>query len=684
MAWPFWPHSIFSVRKKKKKKKKSNFQFFFPFFSALVVGAYLRDREARLSASTLTERQTRLLASDDSMSAYLLGLSGARDDLALGVNRPRRSRAQEDAARRPSALAEAASSGTLDYLMSRRFVPNAAVGALSGAASPVGSPAANSAAVLSPTRSVDEFESPRRLIYDDDEDYGAVTHGWRGFDRFRVQSRALDASAAPAAGINDGSSLGVALASRFGAGSDGRSAYSAAPLDAQVRRVSKLAGILGIYGEDDPDSDDDEYDPDDNNAGNNNDNDVDDRRQLGAFARRRKALGDSDDEPRGKLSLRAPIGDEYRASVDRALRRLGIDHLLPTWRERVRQWLAAAIFKPLAALMQREEQAPLVAAQQPAAATVAKPSMFGTPFGKSTTATATPAAAMSFGTPAASATKPAGTSLFGSTASKTTTPTTPKTPPRRFGSTESLFSSPRPSASAPTTTTATPGASSFSFGKPTTGSFGFGSTTTTSTATASKSLFPTSFPTTSTPASMFGASGARAVDEVKEPREQLKAYLRVLGCTTPEYVAQRLRELARGTCLGDYHWNGGGSWNGKPWTSDLPTDAQIVLHAFCTYMDALLPAQSSARAAAFTDNHVVAAPITSSKITSSIMLFQAHLHPPHIDVLFKKYLVPLQRGASNLFDALCVFLYCVERERDGFIGFVSLADRGVRLLDVVQ
>jgi hypothetical protein len=59
----------------------------------------------------------------------------------------------------------------------------------------------------------------------------------------------------------------------------------------------------------------------------------------------------------------------------------------------VRQWLAAAIFKPLAALMQREEQAPLVAAQQPAAATVAKPSMFGTPFGKSTTATASDPAA---------------------------------------------------------------------------------------------------------------------------------------------------------------------------------------------------------------------------------------------------------------------------------------------------
>jgi hypothetical protein len=641
-----------------------------------LIGAYLRDRDARRSASTLTERQSKLLASDDSMSAYLLGLAGSRDDLALGVNRPRRARGvQAEASRRPSALADAASSGTLDYLMSRRFVPNAAVGALSASASPVGAAFAAPQSPLSPTRSVD-VESPRRLLYDDDDDYGAVAqHGWRGFDQFQLRSRALEANAAPAAGVNDGSSLGVALASRFGAGSDGRSAYSAAPLDAQVRRVSKLAGILGIYGEDDPDSDDDNYDPDDNNA---NDNDADDRRQLGAFARRRKSLLGADlddDEPRGKLALRAPIGDEYRASVDRALRRLGIDHLLPTWRERVRQWLAAAIFKPLAALMLREEQVPLVAAQPTAA--VAKPSMFGTPFGSKTTpVAATPTAA--------AAAKPAGTGLFGSTTSKTATPTTPKTPPRRFGSTESLFSSPRPSASAAAATTAgtTGAASSFAFGKPTTGSFGFG--TAGATATASKSLFPTSFPTSTSAASMFGASNTRAVDDVKEPREQLKAYLRVLGCTTPDYVAQRIRELAHGTCLGDYRWNGGGSWNGKQWTSDLPTDAQIVLHAFCTYMDALLPAQSSARAAAFSDNHVVAAPITSSKITSSIMLFQAHLHPPHVDVLFKKYLVPLQRGASNLFDALCVFLYCVERERDGFIGFVSLADTGVRLMDVIQ
>jgi hypothetical protein len=128
------------LSEEKKKRIFRIFNFFFLFFST-GRWRYLRDREARRSASTLTERQTRLLASDDSMSAYLLGLSGV-------ARRPgaRRQPTARAVARRTTprgdrrALAEAASSGTLDYLMSRRFVPNAAVGALSGAASPVGWP----------------------------------------------------------------------------------------------------------------------------------------------------------------------------------------------------------------------------------------------------------------------------------------------------------------------------------------------------------------------------------------------------------------------------------------------------------------------------------------------------------------------------------------------------------------
>src|SRR4051794_32854227 len=38
-------------------------------------------------------------------------------------------------------------------------------------------------------------------------------------------------------------------------------------------------------------------------------------------------------------------------------------------------------------------------------------------------------------------------------------------------------------------------------------------------------------------------------------------------------------ELAKGGCLSCYEWNGGGEWTGKPWTSELPTDAQVSPHA---------------------------------------------------------------------------------------------------------
>jgi hypothetical protein len=35
-------------------------------------------------------------------------------------------------------------------------------------------------------------------------------------------------------------------------------------------------------------------------------------------------------------------------------------------------------------------------------------------------------------------------------------------------------------------------------------------------------------------------------------------------------------ELAEGGCMAAFRWNGGGSWQGKPWTTELPTDSQVL------------------------------------------------------------------------------------------------------------
>lgn len=41
--------------------------------------------------------------------------------------------------------------------------------------------------------------------------------------------------------------------------------------------------------------------------------------------------------------------------------------------------------------------------------------------------------------------------------------------------------------------------------------------------------------------------------------------------------------------MGVYRWKSGSHYRGRNWDQDLPTDAQIVMHVFCTYMDSRLP-----------------------------------------------------------------------------------------------
>jgi len=52
------------------------------------------------------------------------------------------------------------------------------------------------------------------------------------------------------------------------------------------------------------------------------------------------------------------------------------------------------------------------------------------------------------------------------------------------------------------------------------------------------------------------------------------------------YVWSRVQALAEGTCMPAFHWNGGGSWMGRPWTPDLPNDSALVLYLFAAFIDA--------------------------------------------------------------------------------------------------
>lgn len=52
----------------------------------------------------------------------------------------------------------------------------------------------------------------------------------------------------------------------------------------------------------------------------------------------------------------------------------------------------------------------------------------------------------------------------------------------------------------------------------------------------------------------------------------------------PGYVVQRMSELMQGTCLEAFHWNGGGQYNGQPWTNELPDDSQLLIHLVAAFL----------------------------------------------------------------------------------------------------
>lgn len=61
-----------------------------------------------------------------------------------------------------------------------------------------------------------------------------------------------------------------------------------------------------------------------------------------------------------------------------------------------------------------------------------------------------------------------------------------------------------------------------------------------------------------------------------DERVRIEQYLDMPGCKNKGYLLKRIRDLADGN-LSFYRWNAGGEYRGKPWTSDWPTDAQVLL-----------------------------------------------------------------------------------------------------------
>ncbi|XP_045161484.2 transmembrane protein 209-like [Mercenaria mercenaria] len=154
-----------------------------------------------------------------------------------------------------------------------------------------------------------------------------------------------------------------------------------------------------------------------------------------------------------------------------------------------------------------------------------------------------------------------------------------------------------------------------------------------------------------------------------------------------EYLVKRIKELGSDGCLSEYSWCSGGSGGqyGKAWGEHLPTDAGLVMHMLCCYLDSRLPPDLKyPDGKTFTCQHFIKTPDTPDLEKDNLLLYQSSINPPHFQVVIKDTLHNLPKGRNNLFHAILFFLHHIKHTENGMLGRVNLGMSGVNILRVID
>nr|CAB3267070.1 transmembrane protein 209 [Phallusia mammillata] len=153
-----------------------------------------------------------------------------------------------------------------------------------------------------------------------------------------------------------------------------------------------------------------------------------------------------------------------------------------------------------------------------------------------------------------------------------------------------------------------------------------------------------------------------------------------------EYLVERLRSLASGGYMSEYRWDKGGKIKGREWSEDLVTDAAIVMHMFCTYMDSHLPPHPRyPEGKTFTSQYFVQAPRKPSTGTDTkIQILQTKFHPPHYQLVTMETTYNPPPGRHNLFVTLLLFLHWIKTKESSMLGALNLGLSGINLLCVID
>ncbi|XP_062457332.1 transmembrane protein 209-like [Rhea pennata] len=151
-----------------------------------------------------------------------------------------------------------------------------------------------------------------------------------------------------------------------------------------------------------------------------------------------------------------------------------------------------------------------------------------------------------------------------------------------------------------------------------------------------------------------------------------------------EYLFERIKELSQGGYMSSFRWNRGGDFKGRKWDADLPTDCAILMHIFCTYLDARLPPSPKyPDGKTFTAQHSVQTPDKPDITNENVFcIYQSNINPPHYELIYHRQVYNLPEGRNNMFHTLLMFLYIIKTKESGMLGRVNFGASGVNVLGV--
>ncbi|VDM02193.1 unnamed protein product [Schistocephalus solidus] len=190
---------------------------------------------------------------------------------------------------------------------------------------------------------------------------------------------------------------------------------------------------------------------------------------------------------------------------------------------------------------------------------------------------------------------------------------------------------------------------------------------------------------TSEDAALIGSTTLNTLEQLAFSKYRhistLSTLIRFLNCTKDQgYLVSRLRELARGSFLEEFRWDGGSKSTTSPWKEHIPTDTVILLHLLSTYMDCRLPPHPKCLSGrSFDQLHVVRHPDKPDlKAKYTAQLYISRIQPPVIKVVLDSTIYVFPSDQRNFYHALLMFFYFYHKQEDT-IRSISLGASGLNL-----